>query len=287
MSTHGIIARPIGNGHFEGRYHHDLSWPSCLGRSIYDAYHNVFYRDLNSMLCFLLDEHTAGWSMLVGKDWHLPPGYTESKSSVVVPGSESSVEYRRACCYCHGDRQLTDDLWTDQDDGHCKYAYVINGDNATMDIYVKPLRSWVLLARIDFDRAEPNWELLEAPYHTFPFSQIVLMYSWHAEWRDKLREADYRLPREEVMLSLVIERILHAVQAKEDIQDLLNILHDKDQPLLSVEEYCFYRHLLLIAQEEIAVKGYPQLPLIHFIHHLWTLSDAKGISGAWLPSNLM
>ena len=104
------------------------------------------------MLCFLLDEHTAGWSMLVGKDWRLPPGYTESKSSVVVPGSESSVEYRRARCYCHGDRLLTDDLWTDRDDGHYKYAYVINGDDATMDIYVKPLLSSqiVLMVLLNF-----------------------------------------------------------------------------------------------------------------------------------------
>src|SRR5437588_1230754 len=106
MSTRGIIARAIGEGKFEGRYHHSDSYPNGLGAELWKLYHGHFQRDLKRMLRFLLDKH-SGWSCIVGKDFGLKPGYTCEKAT--EHAIEFSVysklpDYQRPQCYCHGTR---------------------------------------------------------------------------------------------------------------------------------------------------------------------------------------
>lgn len=77
MGTRGVIARITENESFLGRYHHWDSYPTALGKTLWDVYHGHFKRDLNRMLKYLIDDHPAGWSTINDKDFSLAPGYRE------------------------------------------------------------------------------------------------------------------------------------------------------------------------------------------------------------------
>ena len=62
MSTRGAIARLSGEG-FKGVYHHWDSYPSGLGKALWDTYQKVGV--LDAMLDGLIDQHPAGWSSIV------------------------------------------------------------------------------------------------------------------------------------------------------------------------------------------------------------------------------
>ena len=70
VSTRGVIARQKGDA-FEGRYHHWDSYPSGLGKALWELAHNEFKGDIEGMLRILIDEHPAGWSTIVNKDFSL------------------------------------------------------------------------------------------------------------------------------------------------------------------------------------------------------------------------
>lgn len=89
MSTRAAIARPAADGGWEGRYHHFDGYPTGLGKALFDLYHGHFNRDVRAMQKFLIDDHPAGWSSIIGTDFTLPPGFNR--------GNQPK-------CYCHGDR---------------------------------------------------------------------------------------------------------------------------------------------------------------------------------------
>jgi hypothetical protein len=72
VSTNGIIARSTGEGTFAGVYHHWDSYPNeGLGHFLIHILTGHFDNDLARMLHFLIDEHPAGWSTIVNKDFAL------------------------------------------------------------------------------------------------------------------------------------------------------------------------------------------------------------------------
>jgi hypothetical protein len=62
MSTRGAIARPDGNGGFKGVYHHWDSYPSGLGKDLFELARGEFRGDQEAILKHLIDDHPAGWS---------------------------------------------------------------------------------------------------------------------------------------------------------------------------------------------------------------------------------
>jgi len=167
MSTRGVIARRNGDG-FTGRYHHWDSYPSGLGKTLFKW---AKLMPLDQMLKMLLDDHPAGWSTIVGTDPKLEPGYVEL---------DNKSAPNRPRCYCHGDRsEPQDDILTEANASAvgCEYAYVFDEQRRTMAIlssYCRdghkmigmfgmgdPEAAWRLVATIDLDGEEPDWEELD------------------------------------------------------------------------------------------------------------------------------
>ncbi|MBI2851969.1 MAG: hypothetical protein HYX84_02530 [Chloroflexi bacterium] len=162
MSTRGAIARQKGDT-FEGRYHHWDSYPTGLGKALWDVYHEQFQDNLDEMLRVLIDEHPAGWSSIVGKDFAVTPGYndygkgnclkcgrlawehyyqdweshgkklTAKARKDMANGRYMALEHpfegpesNNAECYCHGDRHEEAFLVTEENaaGSGCEYAYV-------------------------------------------------------------------------------------------------------------------------------------------------------------------
>ena len=97
MSTNGIIARSTGEGTFEGVYHHWDSYPNeGLGQFLIRILTGHFKKDLARMLCFLIDEHPAGWSTIVNKDFALKPGYTSESLRHPSSSGMSDEDYHAA-----------------------------------------------------------------------------------------------------------------------------------------------------------------------------------------------
>lgn len=173
MSTRGVIARPNGDG-FVGRYHHWDSYPSGLGKTLYDWAQQL---PLDRMLRLLLDEHPAGWSTIVRTDPALAPGFiniSHPERRCVLCGMKLWEHYRqyyqqkglplperfgcvprdvylltdhapeqetfpadsRPQCYCHGERGEPEQVVTEKDASAigCEYAYVIDEKAGTMAI---------------------------------------------------------------------------------------------------------------------------------------------------------
>ena len=77
MATRGAIARLNGVGRFRGVYHHWDSYPTGLGKTLFQVYQGHFGRDLDAMLRYLINDHPAGWSTINHTDFSLPAGYSE------------------------------------------------------------------------------------------------------------------------------------------------------------------------------------------------------------------
>lgn len=191
MSTRGAIARltnvvPLC---FAGRYHHWDSYPSGLGRTLWHLYHGPFKRDLKKMLNILIDEHPAGWSTINGADFTLTAGFDEWNPDVEQPDVE---QMDRPQCYCHGDRNEEEWLVTEENaaGSGVEWVYVFTSVGAndpakevsiqrydTMLVLSSYTQSgdkmigmfgqgdseavWLLVAIIDLDDPEPDWEHLE------------------------------------------------------------------------------------------------------------------------------
>jgi hypothetical protein len=164
VSTRGVIARQKGD-FFEGRYHHWDSYPSGLGKALWELAHNQFKGNLDEMLHILIDEHPAGWSTIVNKDFAITPGFNEyGKGNCLTCGKPSWEHYYQeweshgkrltararqsmakgnymalghsyegprftnAECYCHGDRNEDELVVTEKNaaDIGCEYAYVFS-----------------------------------------------------------------------------------------------------------------------------------------------------------------
>lgn len=139
MSTRGVIARLAGvhPPQFCGHYHHWDSYPSGLGHTLWELYHEQFHRDLEAMSRVLIDEHPAGWSSINGADFRLESGFTELVSSCAQEENpnggasqkedEAPSQGLRPECYCHGDR--SEEAWqvTEKNaaGSGCEWAYAL------------------------------------------------------------------------------------------------------------------------------------------------------------------
>ena len=180
MSTRAAIARltQVSPVKWAGRYHHWDGYPSGLGATLWELYHGHFGRDLDAMLQVLLDDHPAGWSSLNAKDFTQFPGFNE-------PLNASSQSAEQPHCYCHGDRQEEEWLITDENasGSGCEWAYVFTSAKATGDKRHDTMlvlssytldgkmigmfgvgnseAVWPVVAVVDLDGTEPNWEVIE------------------------------------------------------------------------------------------------------------------------------
>jgi hypothetical protein len=222
MGTRGVIARAAGDG-FAGRYHHWDSYPEGLGKALWDLAHGRFRNDLEGMMRFLIDEHPAGWSTIVGADFSQTPGFHESAKEedvcltcgkpnwthyyqyyekhgmVVPPEGKKQIEegrgyvalghsfkgqtYANAQCYCHGDRADDEQLLTEKNASAsgCEYAYVFSTKNGGIMTVLSsysndgskmigmfgmgdPDAHWRILAQVELDGPDPDWNNLERQY---------------------------------------------------------------------------------------------------------------------------
>jgi len=171
MATRGLIARKRGLS-WEGNYHHWDSYPSGLGKALWDAYRGPFGRDAERMLQVLIDEHPAGWSNIVEADWTKPIGFCDMPRGLSRAELERwSREPKGPQCYCHGDRH--EPAWKltgPEDDTDAEWCYVIDPQERTMEIRCKGYMEfgavntwyWHLVGTVDLEAAvEPDWRQLQ------------------------------------------------------------------------------------------------------------------------------
>ncbi len=181
MSTRSIIARATGEGTFKGVYHHWDGYPTGLGKYLTEIFAGPFANDLPRMLRTLIDEHPAGWSTIVHKDFTLTPGYTLEKVKSPSCDGLSDAEYhaaieayrampdvRRPQCYCHGKRQEQAQTFTEGDDTDAEWAYVFDEDERVLHVCNRAKHPdsgeyyWNDVERVELDNAsETNWTHIE------------------------------------------------------------------------------------------------------------------------------
>lgn len=189
MSTRSAILRtlPDQEGPPFGRYHHSDGYPSGVGKALFHLLRGHFKGDIGAMLKTLIDDHTGGWSNIVDADFTLKPGWDNKRFDIKrkPDGSydwdkhRASAAYRRPACYCHGARHNgPHDLTLETAAGSgCEYAYVISPETRTMYVLSSYREDgtkmigffgmgdadadWRLLATVDLDGPEPNWDKVE------------------------------------------------------------------------------------------------------------------------------
>jgi hypothetical protein len=181
MSTRSLIARATGEGTFKGVYHHWDGYPTGLGKYLTEILAGPFAGDLPRMLGTLIDEHPAGWSTIVGKDFTLKPGYTAESLTHPCSSRMSDADYhaamqqfralpdfRRPQCYCHGNRREEVQALTERDDVGAEWAYVFDLEERILHVCNREKHPdtneffWNDVARIDLDSVnEVNWTHVE------------------------------------------------------------------------------------------------------------------------------
>ncbi|CCF85388.1 hypothetical protein [Nitrolancea hollandica] len=170
MGTRGAIARAQGDG-WSGRYHHWDSYPTGLGRSLWNHLHGHFGGDVEKMTAFFIDQHPAGWSTVVEADLNIEPGFIEyPRRHSDHPG--------QAECYCHGDRSEEAQDLTSENGDPCfiEWVYVISPTHLTVlagvaaatddptarrgEYGTVPYRH-ALVGVYPLDGEAPNWEEVE------------------------------------------------------------------------------------------------------------------------------
>lgn len=168
MSTRSTIARvsrsPDGFT-FRGAYHHWDGYPTALGKTLFEAYHGHFGRDVKRMLQFLIDEHPAGWSSINQADFALPAGFD-------AKGGPK--------CYCHGSRSEGPHVVTEKTAAGCgcEWAYLFDEEKNRMYVCSAFHRDgnkaigyfgcgdenaqWLPVANVDLNGAEPDWEAIDS-----------------------------------------------------------------------------------------------------------------------------
>jgi hypothetical protein len=160
MATRGCIGRKTENGTLEMRYHHFDSYPSGLGKSLYEIYNGHFQQDLPKMMSFLVDEHPAGWSTIKDCDFSLAPGYMfHDYRTTSWEEYWDSEDYRRPHCYCHGARHDKAAMYTSiaqANESSCEFIYVFSVENEqdTMTVYEGNTVIGTVLLRGE----EPDWD---------------------------------------------------------------------------------------------------------------------------------
>jgi hypothetical protein len=177
MSTRGVIAFGPNILEWEGRYHHFDSYPTALGKTLYDAYHNVFARTIETMKQYLFTEHPAGWSSINHADFSKNPGYDEGRNrpNFMCMSIEEfkrlnnlyENEHNQPHCYCHGDSHEEETLITPDDSKDCflEWLYVITSQH-TMEICSKKFNDdgsyeWEFITSVALSGEEPDWNKIE------------------------------------------------------------------------------------------------------------------------------
>lgn len=128
MGTRAIIAKAIledgeYKGKYTGVYHHWDGYPTGVGAKLIELLNTRFKGNLGSMLYWLIDQHSAGWSSLHG---NRDNGYKPE-------------------CYCHPKRKdrkpEAKGQFVDQDSDCCQeWTYVFDTENRLLyvtDVYAK------------------------------------------------------------------------------------------------------------------------------------------------------
>jgi hypothetical protein len=160
MSTRGVIARKTGSG-FRGVYHHWDSYPSGLGKMLFELRNKKFKGDTQKMLKFLIDEHPNGWSTIsnlvdkgrIGKDDYYEKG-NESPAVTEKNASGNGVEYAYVFA---GD---TMEIWSSYTDiGGTKGQY----DQKMIGFFGRgdDKAKWKAIAKVNLNGAEPDWKKIE------------------------------------------------------------------------------------------------------------------------------
>lgn len=178
MGTRGVIARPLGDG-WEGHYHHNSSNPKGLGKTLWDAYHGHFGRDVAAMQAYFIDAHPGAWSSVVNADFKRKPGFVDYGKMPLREDHADDESYERAYrkvmgrprCFCHGDRSHNRDGADDNkyrnvdgkvgDDWDIEWVYVLHP--AGMDVLTADDQgdNWTCAATVLWDRDEPDWEAVQ------------------------------------------------------------------------------------------------------------------------------
>lgn len=172
MSTRGCIARKDERSpqQFKGVYHHWDSYPSGLGRALFLLRNGHFRMNTAAMLQALIDEHPAGWSTIVGRNFDRTPGFSMRKRT------------DEPQCYCHGERKETAWSVTHRNAAGSGVEFVYTFEGRKMGIMGSYLAdgvkmvgmfgigaddaTWVTIAEIDLDGPEPDWEALDEQAHS-------------------------------------------------------------------------------------------------------------------------
>lgn len=194
MATRGAITRLVSSNpiRFSGVYHHWDSYPESLGKTLWELYHAVFGKDMDALLKMVVDEHPAGWSSLhtstfasiqsIGAE----PNDTELRMRNDLARLTGAAELSSDLnCYCHGER--SEEGWEvnernaagsgieycyafgDGDKSILEPAgrntmfvlssYRLNGDKMIgMFGFGDGKAKWRVIAEVDLNGDEPNWE---------------------------------------------------------------------------------------------------------------------------------
>ena len=167
MSTRGCIARLKGRDPpvFKGVYHHWDSYPSGLGRALYRLRNGRFRMNTDAMVREIIDQHPAGWSTIVGCSFDQTPGFSRTEPD------------DRPQCYCHGERNESGWKVTDTNAAGSGVEYVYAFEGSRMLVLGSFIEDgtkmvgffgagdetavWVVIAEVNLDRPEPDWEALD------------------------------------------------------------------------------------------------------------------------------
>ena len=130
MSTRAVIARTTGpEGEFKGVYSHWDGYPTNLGKRLWKIIHSDYNGDLAAALRFLIDEHSAGWS---------------------VAGEE---------CYCHPKRKrdagsLGNWFTHENIESDIEWVYIFDEENNWMFVRDTGHDAEMI---VELSEAEPDW----------------------------------------------------------------------------------------------------------------------------------
>lgn len=160
MGTRAVIAKPLPDGEWKGRYHHWDGYPSGLGVTLIKAKDEHFGGDLDKMITHLIDNEKIGWSTINVENPAGPPSWEDGTAEHVNPQSYTA----------RGEKPKGEDGWwihsTDAEASGTEWAYVLHPEG--IDVYIGDGGAFGmgggnfrLLARIPWGDAEAM-EQLEA-----------------------------------------------------------------------------------------------------------------------------
>lgn len=171
MSTRGVIARVTPDG-VVCAYNHWDSYPSALGKTLWELYHGHFNRELETMLKVLVDEHPS-WSTINDADFQKAPGYIEYPRQTRHDGTDPPQ------CYCHGDRSedVSNFPLSEAAGVGCEWAYLLDPRTRHMQVLSSyrqngskmigmfgagdPDSKWAVVADVALEGDEPDWKGME------------------------------------------------------------------------------------------------------------------------------